>query len=312
MAETLAVRLGELKRLRRAVILAHNYQRPEVQDAADFVGDSLELSRQAARADAEIVLFCGVHFMAETAAVLCPGRAILVPDLNAGCPMANMITPRELRQLKQSHPGAAVVAYVNTTAAVKAESDICCTSANAVQVLRSVAASSGARSPADGAREIIFIPDRYLADYASRMAGVSVIPWPGYCPTHVRILPEHIRARKAEHPQAKVVVHPECRREVIELADQAASTSGMARYCLQSDAREFIVGTEPGLLHRLRKENPGKQFYPATELADCPNMKLNTLEKMVWALEDRLPEVLVPADVAERARRAIERMLAIA
>jgi len=303
MTDALAGRLAELKRLRRAVVLAHNYQRPEVQDAADFVGDSLELSRRAARSEAERILFCGVHFMAETAAILCPGRTVLMPDVNAGCPMANMISPRELRALKAQHPGAVVVAYVNTTAAVKAESDICCTSANAVQVLRALAA--------EGKKEILFIPDMHLADYASRRAGVEVIAWPGYCPTHVRIRPEDIAGRRAEHPQAPVIVHPECRREVVELSDQVASTSGMARFCRESAAREFIVGTEPGLLHRLRQENPGKQFFPASELADCPNMRLNTLEKMVWALEDLQPQVTVPAEVAERARQAIERMLRI-
>lgn len=301
MADALVARLAELKQRRRAVILAHNYQRSEVQDAADFVGDSLELSRKASQTDAEVILFCGVHFMAETAAVLCPGRKVVIPDANAGCPMANMVTPRELLSMKRSHPDARVVAYVNTTAAVKAECDICCTSANAVQVLKSLGRG----------REIIFIPDKNLADYAGRQSGVSVIAWPGYCPTHARIMPDDILKIRAEHPNAKVIAHPECRREVLEIADKVASTSGMLRFCAESDAPEFILATEPGLLHRLQKENPGKRFFPATERADCPNMKLNTLEKMVWALEDMTPEVTVPADVADRARRAIVRMLEV-
>ncbi len=299
MTEALVARLAELKRLRRAIILAHNYQRPEVQDAADFVGDSLELSRKASQIDAEVMLFCGVHFMAETAAVLCPGRKVLIPDANAGCPMANMVTPRELLNLKNAHPRAIVVAYVNTTAAVKAESDICCTSANAVQVLKSLGRE----------REIIFIPDKNLADYAGRQSGVPVIAWPGYCPTHARIMPEDILKMRAAHPSAKVIAHPECRRDVLDIADKVASTSGMLRFCAESDAREFILATEPGLLHRMKKENPGKRFFPASERADCPNMKLNTLEKMVWALEDMTPEVSVPAPIADRARRAIVRML---
>ena len=301
MADALIARLAELKQRRRAVILAHNYQRPEVQDAADFVGDSLELSRKASQTDAAVILFCGVHFMAETAAVLCPGRKVVIPDANAGCPMANMVTPRELLDMKRSHPDAIVVAYVNTTAAVKAECDICCTSANAAQVLKSLGRG----------REIIFIPDRNLADYAGRQSGVSVIAWPGYCPTHARIMPDDILKMRAEHPNAKVIAHPECRREVLEIADKVAGTSGMLRFCAESDAPEFILATEPGLLHRLQKENPGKRFFPAAERADCPNMKLNTLEKMVWALEDMTPEVTVPADVADRARRAIGRMLEV-
>jgi quinolinate synthase len=301
MSDGLLSRLAELKHERRAVILAHNYQRPEVQDAADFVGDSLELSRKAAQIDAPVILFCGVHFMAETAAVLCPGRTVLIPDANAGCPMANMVTPRELLAMKAQHPKAVVVAYVNTTAAVKAETDVCCTSANAVKVLKAVA----------GAPEILFIPDRNLADYASRKSGVPVIPWPGYCPTHARIRVEDIARRRAEHPAARVIAHPECRRDVVEAADEVASTSGMLRYCRESSVKEFILATEEGLLHRLRKENPGKQFFAASELADCPNMKLNTLEKMVWALEDMRPQVTVPQDVADRARLAIQRMLDI-
>jgi len=301
MEENLQTRIRQLKAQRNAVILAHNYQRPEVQDVADFVGDSLGLAQQAAQTDARVILFCGVHFMAETAALLCGDKRVIVPDLNAGCPMANMVTVRELRQMKQRHPDAIVLAYVNTTAAVKAEADICCTSANAAKILASL--------PRE--REVIFIPDQHLADYAARKVGREVIAWPGYCPTHVRILPDDVLAQKRLHPQAKVVVHPECRREVIELADHVASTTGILRYCTESTASEFIIGTEIGMLHRLAKENPQKKFYPASRVADCSNMKLNTLEKMVWALEDLQYEVTIPADIAERARRAIAKMLEI-
>ena len=296
-----AARLQKLKKDRGAVILAHNYQRAEVQDAADFVGDSLELSRQAAAVDARVILFCGVHFMAETAAILCPGRTVLVPDENAGCPMANMLTLRELRRAKAEHPGAAVVCYVNSSAAVKAESDICCTSANAVEVVASI--------PRD--REVLFVPDSSLGGYVSGKLGRPLILWPGYCPTHHRILADEIRRLKQAWPQAAVVVHPECMEDVIELAEHVASTTGIVRYCRESAAREIIVGTEIGLLHRLERDSPGKRILMLTALADCPNMKLNTLEKMVWALDDMAPEVRVDPAVAVGARAAIERMLAI-
>ncbi|MFP4055269.1 MAG: quinolinate synthase NadA [Candidatus Brocadiia bacterium] len=296
---TLADRLQELKSRRGAVILAHNYQTGEVQDVADFTGDSLGLSQQAARTDAPVILFCGVHFMAETAKILCPGKTVLVPDLNAGCPMANMVTPRQLEQLKSRHPGAVVVCYVNSSAAVKAASDICCTSSNAVKIVDSV--------PRD--REVIFVPDQSLGDYVAKQLGRELILWAGYCPTHHRILARDVQALQAEHPQALFVCHPECTADVIALADHVASTSGMLRFCRESDAREFIIGTEVGLLHRLRKENPEKTFYEVSYLADCPNMKLNTLEKMVWALEDMAYEVTVPPEIADQARRAIQRML---
>jgi len=299
--ESLVEKLKRLKAARRAIILAHNYQRPEVQDAADFVGDSLGLSRQAAEAKGEVILFCGVDFMAETAAILCPDKKVLVPDLRAGCPMANMVTTRELRAMKAQHPRALVVCYVNSSAEVKAESDICCTSANAVQVVRSL--------PAD--REIIFVPDQSLGDYTAKQTGRALILWPGYCPTHHRILAEDMRRARAEHPDAKAVVHPECTADVIALADRVASTTGILRFCKANTAREFIIGTEIALLHRLRKENPSKRFHPASPLADCPNMKLNTLEKMVWSLEDMVYEVAVPEPIAGRARLAIERMLAV-
>jgi quinolinate synthase len=292
-------RLARLKAQRQAVILAHNYQTGEVQDAADFVGDSLELSFQAARTQAKVILFAGVHFMAETAKIISPERTILVPDPNAGCPLANMVTPRELAARRREHPDAVVVCYVNSSAAIKAMSDVCCTSANAAKVVASI--------PAE--RPVLFIPDQSLGQYVAGQLGRDLILWPGYCPTHHRILARDVRELRAEHPQAKVVVHPECTSDVIALADAVASTSGILRYCRESQAREFIIGTEIALLHRLHKENPGKTFYPASPLADCPNMKLNTLEKLVWSLEDMVYEVTVPEEVAGKARQALQRML---
>ena len=299
MKNDLVEKIMALKSRRKAVILAHNYQRPEVQEIADFTGDSLGLSQRAAQTQAEVIVFCGVNFMAETAKLICPDRKVLVPDENAGCPMANMVTVRELREMKARHPDAVVICYVNSTAAVKAESDICCTSSNAVQVVASV--------PTD--RKVLFIPDKSLGAWVAAQLKREIIFWDGYCPSHHRILAEHILQRKREHPNAKVVVHPECTADVIALADKVASTTGIARYCRESDAKEFIIGTEIGLLHRLQKESPGKTFIAATPLADCPNMKLNSLEKILWALEDMVYEVTVPEAVATRARRTIERML---
>jgi quinolinate synthase len=296
---SLLERLRELKRERNAVILAHNYQRPEVQDAADFTGDSLGLSQQAAKTTADVILFCGVHFMAETAAIICPNKTVLIPDPNAGCPMANMVTPRELAEMKARHPNAVVVTYVNSSAAIKAMSDICCTSAKAVKVVASI--------PPD--REVLFVPDQSLGDYVAKQLGRQLILWPGYCPTHHHILAKDVRELKAAHPDALFVCHPECTADVIALADHVASTSGMVKWCRETKAKEIIVGTEIGLLHRLRKDSPEKTFLEASTLADCPNMKLNTLEKMLWSLEDLAYQVTVPPEVAAPARRAIERML---
>ena len=295
-------RLQELKAERNAVVLAHNYQRGEVQDAADFTGDSLGLSQQAAETDAEVIVFCGVHFMAETAKIICPDKTVLIPDPTAGCPMANMITARELAEAKRQHPEAAVVCYVNSTAEIKALSDYCCTSANAVKVVGAV--------PAD--REVLFVPDRSLGAYAAKQLGRELILWPGYCPTHHRILADDVERARAEHPDALFICHPECTAPVIALADEVASTSGILRYCRESSALTFIIGTEIGLLHRLRKESPGKEFLSVSPLADCPNMKLNTIEKMVWALEDMVHEVTVDPDVAKQAKRSIDRMLELA
>jgi len=301
-ATELAERIGRLRRERRAYILAHNYQVPEVQDIADFVGDSLAMARAAARAEAETLLVCGVHFMAETAKLLNPGRTVLEPDPHAGCPMADMITPRELAEAKAQHPDAAVVAYVNSSAAVKAASDICCTSANAVAVVESI--------PRE--RPVLFVPDESLGDYVARKTGrTNLILWPGFCPTHHRILPEHLSARRREHPEAEVLAHPECTRPVCEMADFVGSTSQIIRRVESSPKKTFIIATELGVCHTLRRRCPGKTIIQVSRLADCPNMKLNTLEKVLWSLEDRVYPVTVPDDVAAAARRAIERMLAI-
>ncbi|TET56402.1 MAG: quinolinate synthase NadA [Dehalococcoidia bacterium] len=290
----------DLKKRREAVILAHNYQLGEVQDIADFVGDSLELSQRAARTDASVIVFCGVHFMAETASILCPDKVVLLPDVHAGCPMADMITAERLREKKKEHPQAVVVCYINSSAEVKAESDICCTSANAVGIIESLDAS-----------EILFVPDQYLGHYVSTRTGKNMILWPGFCPTHARITPERIRELKQENPQAKAVVHPECRPEVIALADETLSTGGMCRYAQRDDVREMIVGTEIGIIHRLRKENPGKRFIPISEQAICPNMKSITLEKILWSLEEMGPEVKVPGGIRVRAKAVVDKMLRI-
>ncbi len=289
-----------LKKRRGAVILAHNYQLGEIQDIADFVGDSLELSQNAAKTNAEVIVFCGVHFMAETASILCPDKIVLLPDTNAGCPMADMITAEGLREKKKEFPGATVVCYINSSAEVKAESDVCCTSANAVEVIKSL-----------DAPEIIFVPDQYLGHYISTKTGKKMILWPGYCPTHVRIQPQHIIRLRQEYPEAKVVVHPECRPEVIALADEVLSTSGICRYANRSEARDIIVGTEIGIIHRLRKENPGKRFIPVSEQAICPRMKLITLEKVLWSLEEMTPQVKVPEKIRLKAKATVDKMLKI-
>ena len=303
-------KIQKLRKEKNAVILAHNYQLPEVQDIADYVGDSLGLSIEASKTKAKLIVFCGVHFMAETAAIICPDKKVIIPDDNAGCPMADMITVNDVKKLRSEHPGAIVVAYVNTSAAVKAESDYCCTSANAVKVVAKLSAEGGSASGGTE-KEIIFIPDKYLGDYVSKQTGKKLILFNGFCPTHVRILPEHIKKAKKEHPKALVLVHPECLPETVELADKVASTGGMIKFVKESPSEEFIIGTEVGIIHRLKKENPGKIFYPATELAVCPNMKKTTLEKVLWALEEEKTEIKVQKEVASKAKLAIERMLEI-
>jgi quinolinate synthase len=301
VSDPIVEKISELKKKHNAVILAHNYQRGEIQDVADFVGDSLGLSQQAAKTDADLIVFCGVHFMAETAALLSPDKTVIMPDENAGCPMASMITARELKAKKKLYPDAKVVCYVNTTAAVKAESDVCCTSSNAVKIVSSF--------PEDV--EIIFVPDKSLGAYVSSCLDREMMYWEGYCPTHHRILAEQIVKMKSEHPEAKVVVHPECTPDVIALADHVASTTGILKYAKTSTSKEFVIGTEIGILHRMKKENPDKIFMPVTSLSDCPNMKLNTLEKLLWSLEDTQFVVTVLEEIAVKARQAIQRMLGL-
>ncbi len=293
-----------LKREHNAVIVAHNYQVGEVQDVADFLGDSLNLARWAKESSAEVILFCGVHFMAETASILCPDKKVLIPDLEAGCSLADMIRPEDVRRWKVEHPKGVVVAYVNTSAAVKAEADYCCTSANAEKVVRAI--------PED--KEIFFIPDFYLGSYVkAETKRENIHLWRGYCPSHVLIQSEDIKRLRVEHPGAEFLMHPECGclTKSMHLADRILSTEGMTRYAKESSAKEFIVATETGVLHRMKKENPEKKFYPASEHAVCHYMKMNTLEKVVESLENLQYEVKVPQDLARRALLPIERMLAI-
>jgi len=293
-------RISGLKARRKAVILAHNYQVPEVQDAADFVGDSLELSRKAAGLDADVIVFCGVHFMAETAAILSPGRTVLLPEVEAGCPMADMINGRELRAWKAQYPGLPVVCYVNTSAEVKAESDICCTSSNAVSVVNSL-----------GVDELLFVPDKNLAAYVARETGKTIRAWDGYCYVHHRFTPEDIRAARRRHPGAEVWVHPECPLDVIDLADRTLSTGKMVAEARTTSCRDVVIGTEKGIIYRLAKENPAVRFHPARESAVCAHMKMTTLEKVLRALETDTHRVTVPPEIADRARGAIQAMLKI-
>ena len=289
-----------LKEERNAILLVHNYQPPEIQDIADCTGDSLELSRAAATMDGDVIVFCGVDFMAETAAILSPQKTVLLPAEDACCPMAQMISADELNLAKERHPGAAVVCYVNTTAEVKAESDICCTSSNAVKVVNAVKQD-----------KILFVPDRNLGLYAQRFTKKIVLPWEGFCIVHDRITPDQVAEARKAHPGAVVLVHPECRPAVIDCADHVASTSGIIKEVCASTSREFIIGTEIGILHRLKKECPGKQCYPLSEGAVCRNMKKTDLVKVRDSLATLRPRITVPQDIADRARGAIERMLAL-
>ncbi len=297
--EALLDKIADIKKSRNAVFLVHNYQLGEVQDIADFIGDSLELSQKAAKTDADVIVFCGVHFMAETASLLCPDKTVLLPNRHAGCPMADMITVKALREKKKEHPGAKVVCYVNTPAAVKAESDICCTSANASEIVD--------RIPAD--EEIIFIPDQYLGSHVTAQTGREMILWPGFCPTHLRILPKDVIRLKEEYPAAIVVAHPECRPEIAALADSVISTGGIIRLARETKSKEMIVGTEIGILHRLKKENPEKKFIPVSEQAVCPRMKLITLDTILWSLERMSHQVKVSDRIRFKAKAAVDKML---
>mgnify|MGYP002787129865 CR=1 FL=1 len=309
----LHARIRSLAAERNAVILAHNYQRPEVQDVADYVGDSLGLSREAAKTTADVIVFCGVHFMAETAAILSPQKTVLLPDLAAGCSLAATIDAEQVRAWKAEHPGAMVVAYVNTTAAVKAEADYCCTSGNALEVVNAI--------PAD--TPILFLPDMYLGAHVRRLSGrENLHVWMGECHVHAGIDPEHISRQRALHPQAEFLIHPECGcatpvLEAISAGDvdgsdvQILSTEGMIRRPAQSSADQFIVATEVGILHRLRREHPSKKFFAANDGAVCAYMKVTTLDDVVDALESLQHRITVDPGTAARARRSIERMIAI-
>jgi quinolinate synthase len=286
---------------RDAVVLAHNYQRAEIQDVADYVGDSLGLSRRAAATDASVIVFAGVHFMAETAKILSPHKTVLMPELRAGCPMADMLTGEQLAAWRNEYPGVPVVTYVNSSAEVKALSDICCTSANAVEVVRSL-----------GAKRILFGPDRNLAAWVgAQLPDVEIIAWEGWCPTHDDVTVEQVREAMARHSSAKVIAHPECRPEVTELADAVLSTSQMLRYAAESDADEFIVITEEGLLHGLAKAAPGKRFVNLTPRMLCPNMKVTTIEKVRDSLAGMHTAIEVDPEIARRALGAVERMVAL-
>lgn len=299
--DKLVQQIQKLKKKKQAVILAHNYQRGEIQDIADFVGDSLDLSRKAAETNAKIIVFCGVHFMAEIAKILSPEKTVLLPDIDAGCPMADMVSVEDVLKFKQEYPEALVVSYVNTHAEVKAVSDYCCTSANGIKVINSL--------PSD--KEIIFTPDKYLGGYIAQQTNRDIILMHGFCPTHQVITVEGIMEVKKRYPDAKIVVHPECNKEVVAIADAVLGTNGMCKYVRTSDAKRFIIGTEIGIIYRLKKENPDKEFYPASERAVCPNMKITTLEKVLWALEDERYKIDVAEDIARKAKVAIQRMLEI-
>ena len=301
MNKKLIEKIEQLKQAHNAVILAHNYQTADIQDLADFTGDSLGLSINAAETDADVIVFCGVKFMAETAAILSPEKTVLLPDELAGCPLADMITVEQLRDLKQKHPDALVVCYVNSSARVKAESDYCCTSANAVEVVESL--------PTD--REIIFVPDQYLGQFAAERTARDLILWPGYCHVHVAITEDDIKNAKAKQPDAIVMTHPECTGPVKALSDQMLSTGQMLRYAAKSKAKQFIIATETGIIHTLKKQNPQAEFIPATDRAICPNMKRITLEKVLWSLENMQHKVTVPQEIRIEAKKAIDMMVEI-
>ena len=300
--ETLYSIIADLKRQKDAVFLVHNYQTLEVQKIADFLGDSLALAQAAVQAQAMVIVFCGVHFMAESAKILNPGKKVIMPDRNAGCPMADMITAESLIAAKKQYGDPLVVAYVNSSAAVKAQSHICCTSSNAVKVVNSL--------PRD--RQILFVPDKNLGSYAARISGRKLILWPGFCFVHNRFTVEDVKAAREEHPNARLIVHPECRPEVTELADEAASTSGMVKAVgQQNGVSEWIIGTETGLVDQLSQSHPDKGIYPLARHAVCRNMKMTTLSKVAWALEHGENEISLPEEVAQKAREALERMLTV-
>jgi quinolinate synthase len=293
-------KLQQLKKERNAIILAHYYQRDEIQEVADFRGDSFLLAQKAAETDADVIVFCGVHFMGESAKILAPDKTVLIPDERAGCPMADMVNVEGLRALKRQHPNAKVVTYINSSAEIKAETDICCTSANAVKVIQSLDCD-----------EVIWVPDKNLGDYVSKHTDKKMIIWEGYCNTHDMLTVKDVEEMRAQYPNAQFVVHPECRPEVVKLGDFVGSTTAIIKYCRESDAQEFIVGTEDGTGYQLRKDSPHKKFHFATKYLVCPNMKVNNLKKLVRCLENMSPQIYVPPQVAEKARLSLERMLLV-
>ncbi len=296
----LAAEVQRLKKEKNAVILAHNYQIGEVQDVADYVGDSFGLAQKAAESDAEVIIFCGVHFMAESAKILAPEKKVILPVKEAGCPLADMAEVEEVRAKKKEHPEAAVVAYVNTSAAVKAEIDVCCTSSNAVQVVESL--------PQE---EILFLPDKNLGHYISQKTDKKIIIWEGYCVTHHRVAPEELDKVRENHPGAPIAVHPECPPEIVQGADYVGGTSGILKFSRETAAQTVIIGTEMGMLHRLQKENPEKPFFLLSPRLICVNMKKTTLEKVLLSLQELAPEIEVEEEIARRAKQSLERMLAI-
>jgi len=293
-------RVLKLKEEKHAIILAHNYQPPEIQDIADLTGDSLELSRQAASTKAQVIVFCGVAFMAETAAILNPDKIVILPRLDAGCPMADMITPEDVISIKHEHPGLPIITYVNSTAAVKAESTVCCTSANSIRIVESFAKADS----------VYMAPDQNLAKYTARHTQKKVLYWHGYCPIHHDLTEQQVQLRKAQYPDAMFLAHPECRPEVLDLADVVQSTSGMLRYATESPRNSFIVGTEEGILYPMRRQNPEKNFYPASDKLICSNMKKTSLDDVVRSLETLQPRITVPEEIRVRALDAVEKMLA--
>ena len=301
MSTGIIEKIQTLKKQRNAVILAHNYQPGDIQDIADFTGDSLALSVQASQTDADVIVFCGVLFMAETAAILSPEKTVLLPEKGAGCPMADMINAQQLQELKNQHPDALVVCYVNSTAEVKALSDYCCTSGNALELVQTL--------PKD--REIIFVPDKNLGGFIVERTEREMILWPGYCSSHMLIVPADIEAARKAHPNALVLAHPECNPDVRALADELLSTGGMLKLAETSDVNEFVIATENGIIHSLQKQNPDKRFYPATEKAICPNMKKISLEKVVWALEDMQYQITIPEPICSNAKKSLDRMLEV-
>ncbi|MBI5416400.1 quinolinate synthase NadA [Candidatus Poribacteria bacterium] len=294
-------KINALKEELNAIILVHNYQRDEVQDIADYLGDSLALSRKAASTDAKIIIFCGVYFMAETASILSPDKLVLIPEKDAGCPMADMITANELIKLKKIHPDAKVVCYVNSSAEVKAECDICCTSANAVQIVQSFHKE----------QKIIFVPDKNLGKYVERMTGRKLILWEGFCPTHEKLSTDDIKNAKKQYPNASVWSHPECSPEILNISDRILSTGGMTNIAVSAKEKEVIIATEMGMLHRLSKNNPDKKFYLASNDLICPNMKLISLESVLSCMKNKQYVVKVPEYIRIKAEKAISKMLTI-